>query len=97
MSAKTNTDSELQLAHPIDYAYKHLKEVKAKVARAYNVNATTLDRRCKGLQVLRAKARREQQLLTEGEEDAIVECIVHVTVPGHRYHQLLSLPPGSWS
>ena len=64
---------EKQLARAVDYAHKHPKESKAKVAKAYGVNATTLRRRCKGSQVPRSKARRKQQLLTGGEEDAVVD------------------------
>ena len=64
---------EKQLARAIDYAHKHPKESKAKIAKAYGVNPTTLRRRCKCLQVSRSKARREQQLLTSGEEDAVVD------------------------
>ena len=64
---------EKQLACAISYASKHPKESKAKIAEVYGINATTLRRRCKGTQVSRSKARREQQLLTSGEEEAIVD------------------------
>ena len=76
MPPKAHKVSELhkkQLARTVDYAHKHPKELKAKVAKAYGVNAITLRHRCKGTQVPRSKARRKQQLLTESEEDAVVE------------------------
>lgn len=62
-----------QLARAVDYARKHPEESKAKVAKAFGVNSTTLRRRCKGTQTARSKARQEQQLLTAGEEEAIVD------------------------
>ena len=40
-----------QLARTVDYAHKHPKESKAKVAKAHGVNATTLRQRCKCTQV----------------------------------------------
>ena len=46
-------------------------ESKAKVA--FGVNSTTLRRRCKGTQVSKSKARQAQQLLTAGEEEAVVD------------------------
>ena len=64
---------EKQLSRAIDYARKHPSESKAKIAKTYVVNAVTLRRRCKGVNVARPKAHREQQLLTSGKEDAIVD------------------------
>lgn len=62
-----------QLTRAVDYARRHPKESKAKVARAFGVNPTTLRRGCKGTQAPRSKARQAQQLLTAGEEEAVVD------------------------
>ncbi|KAF8427082.1 hypothetical protein EV426DRAFT_686746 [Tirmania nivea] len=62
-----------QLTRAIDYAGKHPKESKAKLAKAFGVNPTTLRRGCQGVQALRSKARQSQQLLTAGEEEAGVD------------------------
>jgi len=62
-----------QLTRAVDYTRKHPEEFKAKVAKAFGVNATTLWRRCKGIQTTRSKARQGQQLLTVGEEEAVVD------------------------
>ena len=64
---------EKQLTCAINYVHKHQKESKVKVAKASGVNATTLRWRCKGIQVPQSKARHKQQLLTGGEEDAVVD------------------------
>ena len=76
MPPKAAIPSELrekQLCRAMDYARKHPSESKAKIADMYGVNAVTLRRRCKGVNVARHKAHREQQLLTSGEEDAIAD------------------------
>lgn len=61
-----------QLARAVDYAHKHPDESKAKIAKAFGVKANTLRWRCRG-GVSRSVSRREQQLLTKGEEDAVVD------------------------
>ena len=76
MPPKASKVSELyekQLTRAIDYARKHPTESKAKIAQTYGVNAITLRCRCKGTQVSRSKVRRDQQLLTSAEEDAVVD------------------------
>lgn len=70
---KLSESNEKQLTRAIDYARKHPKESKAKIAQTYGVNVITLRCRCKGSQITRSKAHREQQLLTSGVEDAIVD------------------------
>ena len=62
-----------QLARAVDYARKHPTESKVKIAKMYGVKVSTLRDRCKGTSTSRAIARQEQQLLTAGEEDAIVD------------------------
>ena len=62
-----------QLARAIDYVRKHPNESKAKIAKAYGVNGWTLRHRCRGETQPRSKARQKQQLLTAGEEDAVVD------------------------
>ena len=73
---KLQTEMELhnkQLARAVDYARKHPNESKVKIAKSYGVKVSTLRGRCKGTTTARSIARQEQQLLTAGEEDAIVD------------------------
>ena len=75
MPPKAAKPSELrkkQLSLSVDYARKHPSESKGKIAERYGVNAVTLRRRCRGVNIARSKAHREQQLVTKGEKDAIV-------------------------
>jgi len=58
--------------HALLTARKHPGETKAKKAKAYGVNAITLRKRCRGITQPRSMARQEQQLLTAGEEKAVV-------------------------
>lgn len=62
-----------QLARAMDYARKHPSESKAKVAKAFGVKAGTLRKRCRGITQPRSIAYRKQQLLTAGEEEAVVD------------------------
>jgi len=48
-------------------------ESKAKIAKVFGVDASTLRRRCRGVSQPRSKARQKQQLLTAGEEEAVVD------------------------
>ncbi|KAF8436981.1 hypothetical protein BGX38DRAFT_1274280 [Terfezia claveryi] len=41
-----------QLARAMDYVRKHSSESKAKIAKAYGVNASTLRRRCRGIAIV---------------------------------------------
>ena len=62
-----------QLARAVDYARKHPNESKVKIAKRYGVKVSTLCSRYKGTTTARSVAHQEQQLLTAGEEDAVVD------------------------
>jgi len=62
-----------QHTRAMDYARKHPGESKAKIAKVFGVDASTLRRRCRGVSQTRSKARQKQQLLTAGEEEAVVD------------------------